>query len=425
MSRKHIKDLPPGMRLPAARAHAGGVMPYFLGGIQNLSPQEAPGLGTFGVTETGFLLVDSDVLAKLFVDEMSTILLHEYLHVYFNHSDRFREMIRKGLLDTSDMELFNDAADAEINDNLQDANCVFPRAEVMGGDPVTAESLGMKRGLTAESYAIALKKKGHKPNRPPKGGQGGLPACGSAAGNPVADEPPGNDPNAKTPADNDVQRKADSQQVANAVKSRGSVPAGIALTAEGLLAEPKVRWEDELAVEVQKGVRHKAGMADYTFSNRSHMQGAMEMMFGEESPVLPGTHAPLAKIALVVDTSGSMGSSYPRILREAQGVLKASGGARTTVVACDAKVHSLVEVKSVEEIKQNLKGGGGTDFRPAFSALQKLPPDRRPDLVVFATDGMGAYPEVEPREFRTIWLAVDGHIAVDWGKTISVSTEDE
>ncbi len=143
-------------------------MPYFTVGVQAMVPRYQPGLGTMGATQHGHLLVDPELLAKLFVDEAATMVLHEYLHGYFNHHERFDEMVRKGLLESGDFELFNDAGDAEINDNLEAAACVFPREEVMGGPPVTPQLLGLPPHRTAEEYAVTLKKRGHKPKRPPK-----------------------------------------------------------------------------------------------------------------------------------------------------------------------------------------------------------------------------------------------------------------
>jgi predicted metal-dependent peptidase len=421
MSRKELKDFAPGLQLPMARAHAGSLMPYFLTGIQGLSPMAKPGKGTFAITETGHLLFDPEVLSKLFVEEAGTVVLHEYLHEYLNHADRFREMIRKGLLEPSDMELWNDACDAEINDNLEEAGCVFPRAEVMGGGPVTPQSLGLKPHRPAEEYAIQLKKKDHKPNRPPSGGQGALPACGSASGNPVDGEPEADHPDSQTQTDREMQRKDDAEKVVSHQKSQGDVPSGVLQTAEELAQEAEVSWERELEGAVLSSVRHKAGAVDYTFTEQARMQSALWESFGEEAPVMPGMWAPLAKVALVIDTSGSMFASLSKVCQEAQGILRAVGGMRLTLIACDAEVHEMKEVSDISEVRASLSGGGGTDFRPAFEAIEQMPPRFRPDVVIFATDGWGFYPKKEPG-WKHVWLCVDGEIRVDWGKVIEVAS---
>ncbi|MCL6613874.1 MAG: VWA-like domain-containing protein, partial [Firmicutes bacterium] len=67
-------------------------------------------------------------------------------------------------------------------------------------------------------------------------------------------------------------------------------------------------------------------------------------------------------------------------VREARGVLLACG-TKVTFMACDTAVHQLAEVKRWQDFTKLLKGGGGTDFRPAFEAVKKL--KRKPDVVVF------------------------------------------
>ena len=411
-----------GMRMALVRAYAGKMMPYFLSGLQNIRYRAMEGLGTFGMTDTGICLYDPELVKKLFIDEAATILLHEYLHDFFNHAERFREMVRRGALDSGDHELWNNAADAEINDNLEDARCVFPRPEVIGGEHVTPTSLGLAPHRPAEEYAMALKKKGQKKPRPGKSGEGELPACGSVSGNPLEGEPEEDDVDGRDPVERSLQHKRDSEKVAQHEKQRGSIPGGITGMADMHVGEPTIPWERELEAEVAKAARYKQGQADYTYSLRSRFQGSLEMIYGEEAPVMPGMWAPVAEVALVVDTSGSMYSAIKKVVAEARGIIQTLGGARMTMVACDAQVHELKKIKSVEELTQGLKGGGGTDFRPAFDALLELPEKDRPDVVVFATDGYGYYPDEEP-PWKHIWLNVDGEISVDWGKEIKASAD--
>jgi predicted metal-dependent peptidase len=425
-TRWELREVAAGLRMPMARAKAGSLMPYFSAGIQRLSPRPSPGLGTFGVTKRGHLLYDPELLAKMFVDEAATMMLHEYLHVYLDHAGRTEELMRKGVLDRgdADRELANNAADMEINDNLEEAGCIFPRAELFGLPPgsssgVLAKDHGLPPHRTFEEYVIALvKKRQNSSPRPPQAGQGELPSCGSGSGGlPLPGEPDGGDADAQSSDEQRVNRKEDSQRVQAAQKSRGNVPSGIRVFADADLAPPKVPWERELQAEVGRALRHKSGMADYTYTLRARHQAALDLAFGEESPVLPGMWAPLAEVALVVDTSGSMmGDALEVCVREAHGILRTMGGARVTLVACDAAVHAVKPVKDVKELRANLLGGGGTDFTPAFKALEELPRGRRPDVVVFATDGYGSYPDQAPK-WKHVWLVVPGgHIGVEWGK---------
>jgi predicted metal-dependent peptidase len=263
-----------------------------------------------------------------------------------------------------------------------------------------------------------LKERQQSCPRPPKAGQGALPACGSAAGNPLDGEPGPDDPDAIDEVDQEMQRQAISEKIVQHQRRMGSVPAGLALFAEGEIPKPTVCWERELQIAVGRAIRHKAGSIDYTYSQRSRHQSSLDLHFGEGAPVIPGMWAPLAEVALVIDTSGSMTSQMLRVLGEASGLLQSMGGAKVSLIACDAEVQAIASVRSLKEVKERLKGGGGTDFRPAFRHLEGLRRNR-PDVVVFATDGYGVYPN-HPPKWRHIWLLFDGEIGVDWGKVIEL-----
>src|SRR5687767_12486234 len=110
-------------------------MPYFRTGIQSLVPKEVPGLGTMGVTDGNVLLVDYDVLGKLTAPEAATLILHEYMHRYLQHAERFEKLVKAGVLSRTpeDMKDWNVAGDAEINDNLIEANCPLPKIDGADG----------------------------------------------------------------------------------------------------------------------------------------------------------------------------------------------------------------------------------------------------------------------------------------------------
>ena len=108
-----------------------------------------------------------------------------------------------------------------------------------------------------------------------------------------------------------------------------------------------------------------------------------------------------------------------RAVSEAQGCLRAIG---TPIVflACDAAVHEPREVRTAAELASQLKGGGGTDFRPVFQAVEELRP--KVDLFVFVTDGQGPAPAAAPRGFETIWVLVGPYSSAPcgWGKKIQI-----
>lgn len=236
----------------------------------------------------------------------------------------------------------------------------------------------------------------------------------------MPDEPP--ELEGRTPADLDVNRK----QVAGAIKEferkrgKGSVPQGISLLADEELAEPKISWLEHLERLAQAAATRKAGMADYTRSKPSRRQQAMATL--EQQPLLPAMTSFIIEVCFVLDTSGSMLGLVEKLLAEAAGLLKSMGGARISFISCDAKVHEAIHTTSVSDMIKAAKGGGGTDFRPAFNAIADLKP--KPDLVIFATDGIGDYPTESPAA-DVIWLVVPGgDISVSWGERIQLEESD-
>lgn len=111
--------------------------------------------------------------------------------------------------------------------------------------------------------------------------------------------------------------------------------------------------------------------------------------------VLPSLRRPLPRVAVVIDTSGSMGEAeIAAALGEVTGVLREVGvrGNRVTVLACDADVQAVSRVTATGQI--TLGGGGGTDMRVGIAAALAGP--ERPSVVVVLTDGLTPWPDETP-----------------------------
>lgn len=431
-----------GQAMSVARRVVTDRMPYFAGGILSLVPRERVGHGSMSVSSQNILTYDPEVLRSWTPAEGGTVVLHEYLHRFLNHADRLKKLVSLGILTLSadDQELWNRAADCEINDNLEDAKLPFPKGP-NGEVHLTPKNCGLPDHRTAEEYVVLLKQEreqkrksggqGPDPQGPPdgdgnQGGQGqpqaaaGRGACGSGAGRPVEGEPPTGDPEGRSDVDQQQQRRADAEAIRNyGSKGIGSLPAGLRRYAAEMLTPPKVPWGQKLARATRQAIAYRPGAVDYTRSRPSRRQSAMALL-GPDQPVLPSFRAPIVSIAVVADTSGSMGDEQmAKILTEVEGIFRAQAGAQVTFCACDAAVHSLVRVRSVAAIRPHVKGGGGTDFRPAFAALDRSKP--RPEIVVFATDLYGPAPAQAPKGMRVIWLVTGNPTGQGpWGETIHI-----
>lgn len=119
--------------------------------------------------------------------------------------------------------------------------------------------------------------------------------------------------------------------------------------------------------------------------------------------LLPGTknhYGPTVVFAL--DTSGSMDKEY---LEHIIGVFKwLSRRTNVELIQCDADIHEVtknIRNKKVIEIK----GRGGTDFRPVFKYIKEKYKDKI-DLLVYGTDLMGDFPKEAPK-YKVIWVTKD------------------
>lgn len=129
----------------------------------------------------------------------------------------------------------------------------------------------------------------------------------------------------------------------------------------------------------------------------------------------------IQEFVIVVDTSYSTSGELIQkfleetftILTEADSFFKKS---RIRVLQCDERVLMDEVVKSPEEIERlmgrfTVVGGGGTDFRPAFSYVNELIEKgelRKVSGLLYFTDGKGIYPKKRP-EYKSAFLFLDNY----------------
>lgn len=398
--------------------------PWMFGTLLFLKRTWAPGKDTIGVTESGRLLADPQMISNIGgeqsgVEKIATLLEHEFMHLVLKHVKRGRAL---GLHTPEEIDRWNKAGDLAINPLLRDQNRLFPDKY----PPLMPEDFGFEVGLTAEGYYSRLKEDEEKNGKPPPGqGSCGGHCCsqheetGDGEGDDQGSDP--NGPPLPTPPQMD-QKMAEAQAGMKEAmqKHRGQGAAGLLRTLDELLAPPKIRWDEKLRRLVSYYGEHKPGAQHPTFNRMSKKQGGMG--YGVGSARMPTYYACPVKVGVVLDTSGSMGSAeMGQILPEAESIIKHARG-EIVFLACDAEVNAMVKVKNTKELIANAKGGGGTDMLPAIRALQAMDQRERPKLVVFFTDAYVGNIGPEPTEFKTIWCSTTGHNnALVWGDVININ----
>ena len=313
-----------------------------------------------------------------------------------------------------DHERWNVSGDIAINDDLLTAGVPLPSGAL------TPATFGLAEGGIEEAYYAALAQQSYPmPNATGSGVAG--PGCGSGAGEPRADwELPADDVAAPAlgSADASMTRRLVAQAVREhgARRSRGHLPAGWQRWADQTLAGPTIPWRRVLAAAVRRAIAHVAGCHDYSYSRPGRRR--------IPRIITPAMRRPQVTVAVVIDTSGSMGQSELKAaLAEVKGVIRAAGIGSNglTVLACDAAVGARTRVRRVDDVQ--LVGGGGTDMRVGIAAAESSRP--RPDVVVVLTDGCTPWPD-RPGRARLVVAIVGDQSAAravpTWATTVLVAS---
>jgi predicted metal-dependent peptidase len=330
--------------------------------------------GPMGVDPWFRLYYDPEAISKWPVSEIAAVLYHEVGHLLREHAHR-AERMRLPFDDTR--VVWNLAGDCEINDDIEGDGMALPKGAC------TPKAMGLTPHLFAEEY-FELMMQGKSPKVKIVGpGSGG---CGSGAGGEKGeweDGPPVDGRDGVSPAEGRLVRDKVAQDVRQHAKSRGTVPGWLSRWAEQRLTAV-VDWRKTLAAMVRRACGDVRGLTDFTYTRPSRRGGALKDI------ILPAMRQPTPRVAVVVDTSGSMGErELAQALAEIDGVLMAIGQREgVTVMAVDAAVAATKRVMKSRDVV--LAGGGGTDMRVGLSAAVALRP--RPDVIVCVTDCATPWP---------------------------------
>jgi predicted metal-dependent peptidase len=380
-------------KLLAARFRAATERPYLASALYSMTVVADERVGTMAVDKHWRCYVSPSFVAVRPVAELAAVWIHEVSHLLRDHHGR---ALRLPPGDGRDHHRVNVAQDLEINDDLLADGLPLP------DDRVDPAGMGLPTGLLFEAYL---------PMVPPTRRH----TCGSGAhGRDEAwDIGASPDHGSVSAVEAEAIRRATASEIRQAARTRGNVPAGWTRWADHVL-EPVIDWRRALTGAVREAVAWASGAVDYTYQRPSRRSAAMRGV------VLPRLRRPVPRVAIVLDTSGSMDDTrIAAALGEVTGVLRAVGvgGNRVQVLACDAAVHVARRVASVGEI--TLAGGGGTDMRVGIDAAMETAP--KPDFVIVLTDGYTPWPERAPAATRVIAGVIgDGPTPPPWITTIRI-----
>lgn len=305
-------------------------------------------------------------IAGLTHSQTVALIAHETLHCGLGHPWR---------RDGRQMLKWNIAADKTINSTLKDAGFTLPKGAYYAEGP--------EEGQSSEWIYARL------PDMPEQqgGGQGQSDPTGQGE---VRDAPttPGEGEDEK-----DVPTEAEWQQAtkqaALAAKAQGKLPANLKRLVDEI-GETRVDWKSTLRRFVQERAK-----ADYAWSKPN----SRYLSLGLYLPALESHE--LGEIAIAVDTSGSIDDVALAMAKaEVTAVIDECQPSAVTVYYADAAVAGCDRFERGDVLDWRPKGGGGTDFRPVFRAVEDA--EVTPVCLIYISDLMGTFPESS--EVPTIWV---------------------
>jgi predicted metal-dependent peptidase len=353
--------------------------PYLAHGLIGLIPVAQEGIGTLATTKESVMYYDPVATSKWTAEELAGGLVHECMHLILDHFTLAAEQKANPLI-------WNLAGDLVINQMILASGCKIVQGAVI------PDTFKVPPGLTVYEYYNLLLKQAKKITV--------NVCCGSAAGNPHPIEGSRKEgKEGRSKAEIEVLKRQVAKDIQEHAKKNGKLPAELARWADAILTPPKISWQQKLRALARQSVAYSAGKVDLKWGAISKRQWGIGL--GNNLPILPSYKAPIPRVAIAIDTSGSMSEKdLISAVSEAKAILDQTSGS-VDLIVCDAEVHAHRKIKNVSEIKKSLKGGGGTDFNPVFEGLKR----ERPDVLVFATDGCGPAPASAP-SFKVIWLLI-------------------
>lgn len=443
-------------RVRAGRIAAVAKYPYLSAALMALVLKPIKGLKTFGVTKYFVCYYDPQLKWLDDIEVVADVLRHEIWHLLRNHSHVAEKLLGITADDKGRNQVFNIAADCEINDSGFDLERL---KKASGVDVCHPDKFGLEKDKYVLHYYRKLMEQ--------KDGQGqgdvelqvamdnqakaqgpGSGSCGSCASNAkskaekAVDEKIKNDAqqgeggegkgtgNVKdisdgfneeegvSEAEAEMIRRHVAKDIQQHLKDRGTVP-GVASRFVDSILSPKVHWTKELSGAVRTAVAEVSGRVDYTYKRPSRRQSAYGRV------IIPSMIQPLPKVSIIVDTSGSMSSDdLIRCASEVKGVLTSVGSAwhGVDLYAVDAAVANKQKIKNIKELE--LKGGGGTDMRVGIREAMK----DKPDIVIVMTDGYTPWPREKPKNVSKIVALLVGSSSdttPQWMRSIEVIDDEE
>ncbi|MDR6321803.1 putative metal-dependent peptidase [Actinoplanes couchii] len=350
---------------------AAEARPYLATALFALKPILSWRVPTMAVDRYWRCYVSPGFVTATPLEELAGIWVHEVSHLLRDHHGRGDRLAAgKDLTGPGDRLRMNIAGDFEINDDVYGDGLPRPSGAIV------PSLLGLPDGKLMEEY-LPMIAMGPYLDR-----LVWLDCGGGADG---ADRPWELGPDGAHAMDAEAQALV-RHRVARGIIGRGDSPAGWKRWAERVIHPPQP-WRQLLGSAIRSAVSASGAGEDYFWNRPSRRASSLPGV------ILPSLRRRPPRVAVVIDTSGSVSDSeLGSALLEVAAIARAVGGRSDLlrVISCDAATHVSGPICQAENI--TLLGGGGTDLRAGFATALTT----RPDVVVALTDGQTPWPDHRP-----------------------------
>jgi predicted metal-dependent peptidase len=320
-------------------------------------------------TDGSRLLYAPDFISKLDPIKLRGLIAHEVMHCVFNHMTRRQER---------DKNIWNAACDFAINDHLVSSGFVLPDGALLSKD---------YHDMSAEEIYNRIKDDAPKP----------------CAWGIVLDSGSGTVESGSSAALESEWQVAVTQ-AAEVARQRGKLPANLVDFISEII-NPLVDWRSVLWPFCQSLIND-----DYTWRkpNRAYIS---------EDEYLPSMHNEAAgHLVIIADSSGSCREEYPQFMSEMAAIHSDLTPEKVTILHVDAAVQHVKEVERYDQFPiDEMKGGGGTRFSPAFNWINEHAPDA--DAVVYLTD-LESDDFGEAPYYPVLWVSTNKKLTAPFGDVV-------
>lgn len=371
----------------------------------SLPRQVTSNIDTLCVAKRGLnceLCINPDFWNKHSDDEQIAMLKHEISHICLQHM----------LIDTSfdNKELFNIAADMEVNSYIEN----LPEAAVRAGD------MGLPPEQGTKYYYEELVKQANSNKQNGDSDQSSSESNSESGSENTNQNEVYQFDDHSTWKDFDNMSDAAKQLITNNLnrilvetadqvqKSRGLIPENLSVIIDKLREKKPEVFNWKAYFRRLLGSIYDVNIKLTRRKQSKRFTGAAGVQ-----------HRKKVSILVAVDTSGSVScKELADFFNEIDYIYKA--GARITILECDANISDIVEYdgKTIPEIK----GRGGTDFNPVIEWY--IQHKKEYASLVYFTDGYCSLPDKHPS--GVIWIITSNGCEQDYpGKTIYIPKGNE